>query len=129
MRSSRTTLRVRRAVEINVNVWVDRSAFENTSKWIEDVRTERGQDVVIMLVGNKTDLEERRQVTVEEGAAKAKEENTDFMETSAKVGQNVKSLFSQLAKKLPGIENVTEVSDSPCTLHLVLSLVESDKWI
>ena len=34
----------------------------NTTKWIEDVRTERGSDVVIMLVGNKTDLSERRYV-------------------------------------------------------------------
>lgn len=37
-------------------------SFLNTSKWIEDVRNERGNDVVMMLVGNKTDLKERRQV-------------------------------------------------------------------
>ena len=33
-----------------------------TSKWIDDVRTERGQDVIIMLVGNKTDLADKRYV-------------------------------------------------------------------
>ena len=32
----------------------------NTSKWIEEVRTERGSDVIIVLVGNKTDLVEKR---------------------------------------------------------------------
>jgi GTPase SAR1 family protein len=38
----------------------DRQTFLNTGKWIEDVRAERGNDVVIMLVGNKTDLAEKR---------------------------------------------------------------------
>lgn len=40
----------------------DRASFLNTSKWIEDVRNERGNDVIIVLVGNKTDASERRQV-------------------------------------------------------------------
>ena len=44
-----------------------RSTFLNTSKWIEDVRSERGDDVVIMLVGNKTDMSDERQVSVNEG--------------------------------------------------------------
>ena len=38
----------------------DRNSFQLTSKWIEDVRTERGNDVIIMLVGNKTDLADKR---------------------------------------------------------------------
>ena len=39
-------------------------------RWIEEVRTERGNDVIIMLVGNKTDLVDKRQVSIEEGDAK-----------------------------------------------------------
>ena len=38
----------------------DRQSFLNTSKWIEDVRTERGSYVIIVLVGNKTDLVDKR---------------------------------------------------------------------
>merc|ERR1712137_106684 len=38
----------------------NRKTFLNTSKWIEDVRTERGNDVIIVLVGNKTDLNDKR---------------------------------------------------------------------
>lgn len=38
----------------------DRSSFENTKKWLADVRAERGEDVVIILVGNKTDLSDSR---------------------------------------------------------------------
>ncbi|EXB34841.1 Ras-related protein [Morus notabilis] len=37
-----------------------RQSFLNTSKWIEEVRSERGSDVIIVLVGNKTDLVEKR---------------------------------------------------------------------
>merc|ERR1712157_79965 len=66
----------------------NRSSFNNTAKWIEDVRTERDQDVVIMLVGNKTDLHERREVTTEEGRVAAEEEGVLFIETSAKIGAN-----------------------------------------
>lgn len=38
----------------------DRTSFQNTSKWVDDVRNERGQDVIIVLVGNKTDLNDKR---------------------------------------------------------------------
>lgn len=36
------------------------NSFQQTTKWIDDVRMERGSDVLIMLVGNKTDLSEKR---------------------------------------------------------------------
>ena len=40
--------------------YVDRQSFVNTARWIEEVRTERGSDVIIVLVGNKTDLVDKR---------------------------------------------------------------------
>ena len=40
----------------------DINSFQQTNKWIDDVRAERGGDVIIMLVGNKTDLAEKRSV-------------------------------------------------------------------
>lgn len=70
----------------------DANSFHQTSKWIDDVRTERGSDVIIMLVGNKTDLSDKRQVSTEEGERKAKELNVMFIETSAKAGYNVKQV-------------------------------------
>mmetsp|Transcript_20305 Transcript_20305/g.77744 ORF Transcript_20305/g.77744 Transcript_20305/m.77744 type:complete len:211 (+) Transcript_20305:55-687(+) len=83
----------------------NRQSFLNTSKWVEDVRAERGNDVIIMLVGNKTDLAEARTVSVEEGEAKAKEFDVMFIETSAKAGFNIKALFRKVASSLPGMEN------------------------
>ena len=38
----------------------DRASFLSTSKWIDDVRSERGNDVIVVLVGNKADLADKR---------------------------------------------------------------------
>ena len=80
----------------------NKSSFQNCDKWIEDVRAERGNEVVVMLVGNKTDLNDKRQVTSEEGEAKAKKLNVLFIETSAKSNHNIKQMFRKLAESLPG---------------------------
>eukprot|EP01123_Difflugia_compressa_P013040 TRINITY_DN582_c0_g1_i1.p1 TRINITY_DN582_c0_g1~~TRINITY_DN582_c0_g1_i1.p1 ORF type:complete len:210 (-),score=42.53 TRINITY_DN582_c0_g1_i1:29-658(-) len=82
-----------------------RDSFVNTSKWIDDVKTERGEDVIMMLCGNKTDMEDHRAVSYEEGEAKSKEYNIMFIETSAKAGFNIKALFRKVAAALPGMEN------------------------
>uniref|UniRef100_A0A671XAS8 RAB6A, member RAS oncogene family n=1 Tax=Sparus aurata TaxID=8175 RepID=A0A671XAS8_SPAAU len=76
------------------------NSFQQTTKWIDDVRTERGSDVIIMLVGNKTDLADKRQVSIEEGERKAKELNVMFIETSAKAGYNVKQVRMCVSRAL-----------------------------
>jgi Ras-related protein Rab-6A len=82
----------------------NRASFQNTSKWVDDVRAERGNDVIIVLVGNKTDLNDKRQVTTEEAEKRAQEFNVMFIETSAKAGHNVKTLFKKIAQALPGMD-------------------------
>ncbi|RDX69894.1 Ras-related protein RABH1b, partial [Mucuna pruriens] len=84
-----------------------RQTFLNTSKWIEEVRSERGSDVIIVLVGNKTDLVDKRQVSTEEGEAKSRELNVMFIEASAKAGFNIKALFRKIAAALPGMETLS----------------------
>jgi len=93
------------SVAIIVYDITNRSSFMNTAKWIDDVRSERGNDVIMMLVGNKTDLADKRQVSIEEGEAKAKEYDIMFIETSAKAGFNIKALFRKVASALPGIDS------------------------
>lgn len=68
------------------------------------MRAERGNDVIIVLVGNKTDLNEKREVTTQQGEDEAKKNNLMFVETSAKLGHNVKTLFKRIAQALPGME-------------------------
>ena len=79
-------------------------SFQQTRKWVDDVRGERGNDVIIVLVGNKTDLQEKREVTAQQGEEEAKKLGCMFVETSAKVGHNVKALFKRIAQALPGME-------------------------
>tara|TARA_B110000977_G_scaffold115625_1_gene149373 strand:- start:6017 stop:6631 length:615 start_codon:yes stop_codon:yes gene_type:complete len=89
-----------------------RSSFQNVTKWIEEVRVERGSDVVIAVVGNKSDLVDRREVSVEEGETLAQKEKTIFVETSAKAGFNVKALFRKIATALPGMDQVEKKKKS-----------------
>ncbi|XP_041111905.1 ras-related protein Rab-6A-like isoform X2 [Polyodon spathula] len=86
------------------------NSFQQTSKWIDDVRTERGSDVIIMLVGNKTDLADKRQVSIEAAERKSRELNVMYIETSAKAGYNVKQLFRRVAAALPGMDSTPEKS-------------------
>uniref|UniRef100_A0A8C8X154 RAB6A, member RAS onco family n=99 Tax=Amniota TaxID=32524 RepID=A0A8C8X154_PANLE len=94
------------------------NSFQQTTKWIDDVRTERGSDVIIMLVGNKTDLADKRQVSIEEGERKAKELNVMFIETSAKAGYNVKQVSHNS-------ELVLVVRNSPGKFHSSVTILEN----
>ena len=87
-------------------------SFQNTRKWIDDVRGERGNDVIIVLVGNKTDLNDKREVTTAQGEEEAKKNGLMFIETSAKVGHNVKQLFRRIAQALPGMDGEAKQGES-----------------
>ncbi|KAJ1952267.1 GTPase Ryh1, partial [Dipsacomyces acuminosporus] len=99
----------------------NRASFAQTSKWIEDVRTERGNEVLIVLVGNKTDLGDKREVSTEEGENKARDLNVMFMETSAKAGHNVKALFKMIAQALPGIDNTANEANRTSMIDVTLN--------
>ncbi|PAA74751.1 hypothetical protein BOX15_Mlig011543g1 [Macrostomum lignano] len=88
------------------------ASFQQTVKWIDDVRNERGTDVIIALVGNKTDLADKRQVTTEDGERRSKELGVMFIETSAKAGYNVKQLFRRIASELLSKEKPADKTDN-----------------
>ncbi|KAJ1796206.1 GTPase Ryh1 [Coemansia sp. RSA 2399] len=99
----------------------NRESFVQTTKWIEDVRAERGDEVIIVLVGNKTDLNDARQVSTEEGEKKSRDFNVMFMETSAKAGHNVKALFKNIALALPGVDKGANDANRTSTIDVSLS--------
>ncbi|KAH7889615.1 GTP binding protein [Phlebopus sp. FC_14] len=109
------------SVAIVVYDITNRQSYLSTSKWIDDVRSERGNDVIIVLVGNKADLSEKRQVTVEEATTRSTQMNIMFMETSAKAGHNVKSLFKKIAMSLPGMEKDAHVDGQNAKIDVTTS--------
>eukprot|EP01091_Cochliopodium_minus_P011800 TRINITY_DN343_c0_g1_i2.p1 TRINITY_DN343_c0_g1~~TRINITY_DN343_c0_g1_i2.p1 ORF type:complete len:216 (-),score=41.08 TRINITY_DN343_c0_g1_i2:89-736(-) len=92
------------AVAVVVYDITNRASFISTEKWIDDIRTERGNNVIIVMVGNKADLSSKRSVSVDEAQEKAKQLDVIFIETSAKAGLNIKKLFRTIASALPGME-------------------------
>ncbi|CAE6455675.1 unnamed protein product [Rhizoctonia solani] len=85
------------SVAIVVYDITDSESFRSISQWINTVRVEGGSDLAIVLVGNKREMSDRRQVSMEEASRRAKTLNIIFMETSAKSGHNVEDLFEIIA--------------------------------
>jgi Ras-related protein Rab-2A len=77
-----------------------RETFNHLARWLEEARQNSHQNMVIMLIGNKSDLEHRRQVSKEEGEAFAEEHGLVFLETSAKTAANVEQAFMNTADKI-----------------------------
>eukprot|EP01113_Clastostelium_recurvatum_P042628 TRINITY_DN691_c0_g1_i1.p1 TRINITY_DN691_c0_g1~~TRINITY_DN691_c0_g1_i1.p1 ORF type:complete len:231 (+),score=40.09 TRINITY_DN691_c0_g1_i1:52-693(+) len=77
-----------------------RETFANLSMWLEDARAHASNTMTIVLVGNKSDMEHRRQVPKEEGQKFATDNNLLFVETSAKTAANVEDAFLLSATKI-----------------------------
>ena len=75
-------------------------SFENVDKWIEDFKSKADEDAVILLIGNKNDLDENRVVNKEEAELKAQKNKFAFMETSAKDNNNVQKAFETLFREI-----------------------------
>ena len=74
-----------------------RQTFDNLIRWLEDMRENAYSKMVILLVGNKSDLKMEREVSYEDGQAFATKHNLLFFETSAKTAANVEQAFMQSA--------------------------------
>ncbi|KAE9607474.1 putative small GTPase superfamily, P-loop containing nucleoside triphosphate hydrolase [Lupinus albus] len=80
-----------------------KSSYENVSKWLLELREFGGQDMVVILVGNKCDLVQTREVEKEQGKGFAETEGLCFMETSALKNLNVEEVFLQMITKIYNI--------------------------
>ena len=78
----------------------NRSSFDMIENWVDDIKNNAPADVIIFLVGNKSDLEDKRQVTIQEGKDKSEQLGLLFNEVSAKNGDNIFLLFSNISEAI-----------------------------
>ena len=83
-----------------------RDTFMNVDKWIGELKSTGNEDVFILLIGNKSDLEQERQVSTEEVTKKAEQLKIAFCETSALEGKNIEYAFQTV------VEEVSKKSDN-----------------
>ena len=76
----------------------DRKTFESISHWINCIKEYADDDVDVILVGNKIDREEQRQVSRDEGASLARSLNIPFLEVSAKTNVNVAQIYDSISR-------------------------------
>ena len=93
----------------------NKKSFENISSWIEECKNTAPKSILMVLVGNKCDLD-NREVTEEEGREFAEKNGMIFFETSAKTGKNVEELFKESVKVIDQKikENYYDLENDSC---------------
>ena len=87
-----------------------KESFNNIPIWIKDLTNVKFEEVIFVLIGNKIDLNDKREVNKEEGEKYSQENKMIFEEVSAKTGENFPELFynkifEQIALKFkPGVQ-------------------------
>ncbi|MCD7450973.1 Ras- protein RABA1d [Datura stramonium] len=76
------------------------STFENVERWLKELRDHTDPNIVVMLVGNKSDLRHLVAVSTEDGKSFAEKESLYFMETSALEATNVDSAFAEVLTQI-----------------------------
>uniref|UniRef100_A0A1I8GA56 Ras-related protein Rab-14 n=1 Tax=Macrostomum lignano TaxID=282301 RepID=A0A1I8GA56_9PLAT len=77
-----------------------RSTYNHLSSWLTDARNLTLPNTVIFMIGNKSDLDNQRDVTFEEAKKFAEDNGLVFLECSAKTGENVEDAFLETARKI-----------------------------
>ena len=78
----------------------DKESFDNIKQWLFEVDQWCGDNVSILIVGNKSDLADRREVSYEEASSFAEELQIEYIETSAKNATNIDEAFHRMAKTI-----------------------------
>ncbi|CAA3012507.1 ras-related RABA1f-like [Olea europaea subsp. europaea] len=92
--------------------------FENVERWLKELRGHTDMNIVIMLVGNKSDLRHLRAVPIEDARAFAEREGTFLMETSALESLNVEKAFTEVLTQIYHVvsKKALDIGDDPAAL-------------
>nr|GMD45580.1 Ras-related protein RABA5a [Ipomoea batatas] len=77
-----------------------RLTFESVGRWLSELQNHSDMNIVTILVGNKSDLQDAREVTTAEGKALAEAQSLFFIETSALNSSNVTAAFETIVKEI-----------------------------
>jgi small GTP-binding protein len=77
-----------------------KESFESIDKWVSDLKASADKKLTVVIIGNKSDLEDQRQVTKEQGQEKANQLEVAFMETSALSGDNLDKAFDMMINEV-----------------------------
>ena len=77
-----------------------KNTFDSVNRWVSDISAAADKKITLLLIGNKSDLEDQRQVNKEQGEEKAKELGLAFMETSACSGENLEKAFQLMINEV-----------------------------
>lgn len=87
--------------------------YENVERWLRELRDHADQNIVIMLVGNKSDLRHLRSVPTEEAKSFAERNGLNFIETSALDSTNVEAAFQNILTEIYRIVSQKQIRDPP----------------
>ena len=96
----------------------DRESFESLSHWLIEIEKNASKNVKILLMGNNCDLEDKRQVSYQEGKDFAAKNNLNFFEASAKDNINIKEAFELLTEEMINSDQNEEQKFKKKTIHL-----------
>ncbi|PRQ48598.1 ras-related protein Rab11D [Rosa rugosa] len=89
-----------------------RQTFDHIPRWLEELRSHADKNIVIILIGNKSDLEDQRAVPTEDAKEFAQKEGLFFLETSALESTNVESAFLTVLTEIFNIVNKKHLAAS-----------------
>ncbi|CAO2829893.1 ras-related protein RABA2a-like [Amaranthus tricolor] len=95
------------------------TTFDNVSRWLKELRDHADANIVIMLIGNKTDLKHLRAVATEDAQSFAEKEGLSFIETSALEATNVEKAFQTILSEIYRIiskKTLTSNESAPAAL-------------
>ena len=77
-----------------------KNTFDNIDKWITDLKLNGDKNICIIILGNKSDLIDKREINKNDGIKKAEMYKTAFLETSALNGDNISKAFDELIEQI-----------------------------
>ena len=81
----------------------NKQSFINVENWIKSAKEDMNKNIPIYLIGNKSDLEEERQISEENGRNISEQYNLKFYETSCRTGKNIEKCFQDMGNELYNI--------------------------